>query len=346
VWLLAYGLLFLLTSALVIQTSFLGDVVLTTPLLAHLARTGPVDVVTTPSSALLLKGHPAVRRVVVYDKRGADRGMVGLVRLAATLRAGSPGAVAYLAQGSTRSAFLAAIAGYRERVGFDTSAGRWLYTRRVRHRADQHHAERLLRLAVGGDAVIPTGSLTPSLYPSAGDRARVEELLHSSGAKDERLIALAPGSVWATKRWPGFAALAQSLATHGLIAVIGGEADRELARAILAATPRAIDATGQLSLLESAELIRRSALLVTNDSLPQHLASAMGTRTLAIFGPTVPGFGFGPLAPHSTAVGHESLPCRPCHPHGPAVCPLGHHRCMRDLPERLVLARALTTLAA
>ena len=93
-------------------------------------------------------------------------------------------------------------------------------------------------------------------------------------------------------------------------------------------------------------MIRRAALLVTNDSLPQHLASAMATPPVTIFGPTVPGFGFGPLAPHSVAVGHETLPCRPCHPHGPAVCPLGHHLCMRDLGEPAVLARALRALAA
>jgi heptosyltransferase-2 len=93
-------------------------------------------------------------------------------------------------------------------------------------------------------------------------------------------------------------------------------------------------------------LIRRASLLVTNDSLPQHLASAMGTRTVTIFGPTIPGFGFGPLAPGSVAVGHESLPCRPCHPHGPAKCPLGHHLCMLDLGVPNVLARALTTMAA
>jgi heptosyltransferase-2 len=93
-------------------------------------------------------------------------------------------------------------------------------------------------------------------------------------------------------------------------------------------------------------LIRRAALLVTNDSLPQHLASAMGTRTLTIFGPTIPGFGFGPLAPGSASIGHATLSCRPCHPHGPPACPLLHHLCMRDLAESAVLARALSAITA
>ena len=99
---------------------------------------------------------------------------------------------------------------------------------------------------------------------------------------------------------------------------------------------RVIDATGQLSLLGSAELIRRCAVLVTNDSAPQHLASAMGTPTVTVFGPTVPEFGFGPLAPQSTTAGVSGLECRPCDKHGPQQCPLGHWRCMRDLTPALV----------
>lgn len=335
-----------MTTSLVIQTSFLGDVVLTTPLISYLAGRGHVDVITTPAAAPLLADNPAIRRVLPYDKRGADGGVGGMRRLAARVLAEEADAICYLAQGSVRSALLALWARYRERVGFDTSAGKWLYTRRRTYRREQHHAERLLRLALGDEAQIERAALRPSLFPSVQDKAAVDELLSSHGVAGDRLIALAPGSVWATKRWPGFPALARSLAAHGRIVVVGGAEDREHATAIRAATSNAIDTTGSLSLLASAELIGRSTLLVTNDSLPQHLASAMGTRTVTIFGPTVPAFGFGPLAPHSVAAGHETLPCRPCHPHGPAVCPLGHHRCMRDLAEPAVLARALDVLAA
>jgi heptosyltransferase-2 len=284
--------------------------------------------------------------VVKYDKRGRDRGILALCRLAQTIREPHEDSIAYCAQGSMRSALMAMLAGYRERIGFDTSGGRVLYTGSITYRSDQHHAERLLRLALGNDAILEPGALTPSLFPSSEDRDSVESLLAHHGAERDQLIALAPGSIWGTKRWPGFPALASSLAAHGRIVVIGGDADRDLATAIAATTPGAIDATGRLSLLASAELIRRSALLVTNDSLPQHLASAMGTRTVTVFGPTVPGFGFGPLAPRSAPVGHESLPCRPCHPHGPPSCPLGHHLCMRDLAPAAVLTRALHVLAA
>jgi heptosyltransferase-2 len=102
-----------------------------------------------------------------------------------------------------------------------------------------------------------------------------------------------------------------------------------------------MNAAGVLTLLGSAELIRRCHVLVTNDSAPQHLASAVDTPTITIFGPTVPAFGFGPLARRSTTAGIDSLTCRPCDRHGPRRCPLGHWRCMRDLTPGDVAARVI-----
>lgn len=336
-----------MTRSLVIQTSFLGDVILTTPLLAALGSHGPVDVVATPLGASLLTGHPAVRRLYTYEKRGADAGLGALRRLATAVRAGDPSDVAYLAQGSVRSAILALVAGYRTRVGFDRSAGRWLYTRRVPYAADHHHALRLMSLA--GVASSPNDlPARPRLYPAAADEAAVDVLLANAGVHPaDPLIALAPGSVWLTKRWPWFPDLARLLPSDHRIVVVGSAADRELATAILAAVgARAIDATGALSLLGSAALIGRARVLVTNDSAPLHMASAMNTPTVAVFGPTVPRFGFGPLADHRAIAEVAGLPCRPCHAHGPMQCPLTHFRCMLDLTAGRVLELALTVSRA
>jgi heptosyltransferase-2 len=331
-------------ASLVIQTSFLGDTVLTTPLLAQLARRGEVDVVTTPASAALLANHPAVRSIVVYDKRGADRGLPGFVSLAKRLRK-TKYDVAYLAQGSFRSAALALVAGIPSRVGFDTSAGRWLYTKRVTYREDLHHTARLLRLSRPNGRPATPEELRPSLYPGDAERRAVDELLARHGvAAGDPIIALAPGSVWATKRWPYYAELAAILERDLRPVIIGGADDAELARAIVAAAPNAIDATGHLSLLASAELIGRAAAIVTNDSSPQHLASATGTPTVSIFGPTVPAFGFGPLAAKSIVVGHTGLTCRPCDRHGPQVCPLGHFRCMRELDAEMIAEQVRSLL--
>jgi heptosyltransferase II len=175
-------------------------------------------------------------------------------------------------------------------------------------------------------------SRRPRLFPGDAERRSVDALL-GNGADPRPLIALAPGSVWATKRWPYYAQLARVLAPRFRIAIVGGLADSPEAASIadFSGAQGVVDGTVSLSLLASAELIGRARLLVTNDSAPQHLASAMGTKTITIFGPTVEEFGFGPLAPHSISLGLDSLACRPCHHHGPPHCPLGHWRCMREL---------------
>lgn len=328
-----------MASSVVVQTSFLGDTILTTALLAQLARRGPVDVVTTPAAASVLTGHPAVRDVIVYDKRGAHSGLFGLTTLASRLRASKYDA-AYLAQGSWRSAAVALLARIPERIGFATSAGSWLYTTKVPYRDDLHHAARLVLLSRPNGREPTVEETRPSLAPGAAERELVDDLLRRAEiTAGDRLIALAPGSVWATKRWPYYAELARELAGTGRIVVVGSRDDAPLALAIRTAVPNAVDATGVLPLLGSAELIGRCAAIVTNDSSPLHLASAMGTPTVAIFGPTVPDFGFGPLAPASVVVGHETLPCRPCHRHGPRRCPLGHFRCMRELSTEVVAER-------
>lgn len=153
---------------------------------------------------------------------------------------------------------------------------------------------------------------------------------------DQPFIAVAPGSVWATKRWPYYAELAAEL--PGPVVVVGGPDEVGLAQAIVARDPSRIhSAAGALPLRASAALIELAELLVTNDSAPLHLAGAVQTPVIAIFGPTVPGFGFGPLGATDQIAEVTHLNCRPCSRHGPMVCPLMHHRCMKDLEVGRVL---------
>ena len=319
-----------------VQTAFLGDVVLTTPLLEALAeRHGPVDLITTPAAAPLLETHPAVRRVIAYDKKGKDRGPAALLRLARRLRAERYEA-AYLPHRSLRTAVLAWLARIPRRVGFQ---GGWplFYTDVRRRPAEGHEIDRLMALA-GARAPHQT---RPTLGVTAHDRAGAERLLQDAGVQSP-LVALAPGSIWGSKRWPHYAALARSLANRGVgVAAVGGPEDaplgEEIVEAVGQAGGRAVSACGKLSLRESAALIGKAAVLVTNDSAPLHFAQAVETPVVAIFGPTIPAFGFGPRGPRDEALGLDGLPCRPCHHHGPPACPLGHHRCMRDLPVERVL---------
>jgi heptosyltransferase-2 len=341
------------SDTLVIQTAFLGDVVLTTPLLAALAeRHGPVDVVTTPAAAALLEGHPAVAAVIPYDKRGADRGWRGLWRLGRRLRARRYGQ-AYLPHRSWRSAAVAWLAGARERTGFADSAAAVTYTRRVPRPVAGHEVERLLALAgaaagrggddeLMGDAAGSARSPAVHVALAAADRAEADAWLQARGL-GPGFVALAPGSIWGTKRWPGYAELAAALDVP--VVVLGGREDEALATAVAAAAPgRAHSAAGTVGLRTSAALIARAAVLITNDSAPLHLATAVGTPVVAIFGPTVLAFGFGPRGPRDVVVEHASLPCRPCSAHGPPVCPLGHHRCMRELSVASVLAAVASVL--
>ena len=338
-------------AALVIQTGGFRDMTLTTPLIAELAARGPVDVVATPASVPLLSNNPSIRTLIPYDKRGDATGLFGLWRAARSLAEGderedardTSGHIeaAYLAHGSMRSAMLAVLAGIEDRVGFVTAPGRPLYTRVVPWRDDIHHAERLWLLGAGplADRAL-LEQLRPRLFPGDAEISAVDSLLDEHSHGGEPIIALAPGGARATKRWPFFPGLASLVAGRARIVVIGGAADAPLASEIVAAVPpgRTIDATGRLSLLASAELIGRAVALVANDSAPTHLASAMGTPTITVYGPTVPGFGYGPLAPRNSTIGHAELPCRPCDRQGPRQCPLGHWRCMREITADAVMA--------
>ena len=321
-------------TALVIQTAFLGDVVLTTPLFEALAaRHGPVDVVTTPAAAPLIETHPAVRRVIPYDKNGRDRGLAGLLRLARSLRA-ERYECAYLPHRSLRTALAAWLARIPQRVGFD-DGWRSLYTD-VRRRAKQgHEIDRVLALA--GVAV---HRARPTLHVTLADRAATEGFLREH-AIPERFVALAPGSIWGSKRWPYYRELAERLAERAGIVVVGAAEDARLAaemtEAVARAGGRAVSGCGRLSVRQSVEAIRRAAVLVTNDSAPLHFAQAVDTPTVAIFGSTAPSFGFGPRGPRDQVVELEGVPCRPCSPHGPPRCPLGHHVCMKSLSVQDVL---------
>jgi heptosyltransferase-2 len=324
-------------STLVIQTAHLGDLVLTLPLLQRLAeQSGPVDLLTTPAALPLAETHPAVRRVIPFDKHGQSRGLTGLLRTAGMLRAQDYQRVV-LPHESLRSAALARLTGARERIGFAGAPGAFLYTIRHPRPRTGHMSDRLLALAGGGSR-----SPGPWLTLTGADRDRAGQWLGEQGITGDFMV-LAPGSRWGTKRWPYFAELASRLEFP--VVVVGGLEDATIATAIVErACGRGASAAG-LSLRESAALIERGLLAVTNDSVALHLASALGRPVVAIFGPTAPEFGFGPVHPEDRIAELPSLACRPCSVHGPRTCPLGHHRCMIDLPVDRVLAAVSERLA-
>ena len=337
---------------LVVQTAFLGDVVLTTPLLRELKRAHPeaaLTVATTPLGRSVLEGHPHVDAIVIFDKKGKDRGVRGLARIASGLRAARFD-LAIAAQRSFRTGLLLRATGAARRIGFAGAAGRWAYTATVPWEPSRHAVLRYLALAgpAGGDP--ERADPTPVLAVPDAARERVRSKLRDAGIGEEaRIVALAPGSVWGTKRWTpeGFAAVAVRARDLGRAPVLVGSPDeaplcREVARLAGGDVPVL---AGSLGVPDLVALLARAEALVSNDSGPGHVASAVGTPVVAVFGPTVPAFGYTPWGQANRIVELEGLPCRPCDSHGPQVCPLGHHRCMREISAEQVLA-ALGALLA
>ncbi len=318
---------------LLVDTSFLGDVLCAEPLVRAAARRWPeepVDFLAGPGGAQMLQGHPQLREVLVFDKRGADRGLNGLRRMAGRLR--RRGYLrAICSHRSWRTAGLLRLAGIPERTGFKGASAAWLYSRKIPYRNDLHEIERNLQLLGGGPWE------RPRMFPSEAERQRAADLAPSGP-----FVAIAPGSIWATKRWPArhFEQVVRSLTrTDGIpVVLLGGPDDRELCDRIATVGDRRVtDLCGRTRLRESFAVLERAAVLLSNDSAPMHMGVAAGIPVVAIYCSTVPGFGFGPRGERDLVLEVDGLACRPCGIHGHPECPEKHFRCGKDLDPASVL---------
>ena len=317
---------------LVIQTAYLGDTVFTSALVSALRLRFPeteIDACVAPRGRDVALAYPGIGHVHVFDKRGADSGLSGLRRTAARL-ATRQYPLAVLPHRSVRTALLAKLARIPERVGFAGSPGSFLYTARVETRA-KAFLQREADLAGG----LGAGPARMQLIPRPDWLAAAREALAS--AVGTKLAAVCLGSEWATKIWPQahVADLVRRLTARGLRPVLlGGPRERALAREI-AAAEGCIDTTGN-SVGEAIAVLSLSTLAVGGDTGLVHAARALGIPTVAVFGPT-------PSDVHSFGARERAvslgLDCSPCSAHGSRRCPLGHHRCLRELDaERVALA--------
>ena len=325
-------------SVVVPQTSFLGDVVLTTPLLTAIRqrlRPRRLVVVVRPEARALVEGHPDVDDVLVDDKYGADRGVLGGLRVAARLRR-ERFDLAIVPHRSFRTAWVVAAAGIPRRIGFATSRGAVLFHERVPRDPGSHDVERNLALLLPFGGFDGTPALHVPVDPAAADCARA-----LVPPDDAPLVVMAPGSVWPTKRWAaeGFATLARALVEEGTrVLLVGGPDDRTVAdRVVALAGPGVTSLAGQTDLATSIALIDRAAVRVANDSAPMHVACARGVPVVAIFCATTPALGYGPWGPRTRVV-ELDLACRPCGRHGGKICPRGTEDCMRLVEPARVLA--------
>lgn len=324
---------------LIIHTAFIGDIVLSTPLVKKLKEVYPwsdITYVTTPAGASILRNNPNISEIIEYDKRGKHKGLKGIYQLGKRLKYENFNLVItphrYL-----RSSVLSWLTGSPVRKGYKNAAASFLYTEKIPYDRNKHEVEKLLSFVSGKEEK----RYEIELYPNEQDIKKVDEML--IGYDKKKLVLLAPGSKWFTKKWPleyFNEVIGQLMNREDIITGIIGGAD-ELSLNIVTGG-NVVDFRGKTTLLELAELIRRSELVLTNDSSPIHIASAWkNVKIFAVFGPTVKELGFFPWSKNSIIFETEGLSCRPCSLHGGDKCPQKHFKCMLDIKPEIVLNEIL-----
>lgn len=315
---------------LIIQTAFLGDVVLATPLIEKLHAFYPeasIDFMLRKGNESLFKAHPLLNKVLVWDK-GA-RKYINLWHLLLTVRKHRYDIVLNLQRFFSTGMFSILSKG-RITVGFDKNPLSVFFHKKVQHllevnHKNPHEIERNLKLI---EHLTDDSIVKPRLYPSPEDFHHVAQL------KTQPYICIAPASVWFTKQFPidMWVAFLMAINKKYMVYFVGSKADKAISEQIIGKCCNPLltfkSLCGTLSLLESAALMKDATMNFVNDSAPLHLCSAMNAATTAIFCSTAPEFGFTPLSENSHIIEVSStLPCRPCNNHGQTSCPEKHFKC-------------------
>jgi heptosyltransferase II len=302
----------------------------------------PIDLLTTSLCAPITDYMPGLRQGIVWDLP-RKRLPLGTHRaLAARLRAEGYG-TALIMPRTWKAALAPFLAGIPERVGFIGEARFGLIN-------DLRRGERKLERMVDRCAslALPPGTPLPADLPlpdlKVAPQAVADWRRRRGLAAGRPVVALAPGAVGPSKRWPGYPALARQLTDQGIaVWVLGGPAEAPLAAEIVAAAgARASDLTGT-DLRDAILALAAATSAVSNDSGLLHVAAALGTPSIGIFGPTS-AWHWAPLNPLAAIIETQTeVDCRPCHK---PVCRLAHHRCMRDIAADRVLAATHAAIAA
>ena len=319
---------------LIIQTAFLGDVILTTPLVKVVRENFPqsfISILLIPQTSEAFKNNPHINQLIFYDKKEKQKGIGDFLKLVSFIQK-EKFDLAIIPHRSLRSALLAYLSKIPQRIGFHTASGSFLYTNEVTYKTNLHEIDRNLSL------LFPLGysirNIKPQLFPIEEDFAWADKFLNQSGAdKNKKLVGIFPSSVWTTKRWTmeGFASVADKLIQEAKVEVLflGSSKDEKLLLKISSMMRlKPIIPIGKTSLLKSAALVSKCSAVLSNDSAPVHIAIAMEKPVVAVFGSTLPEFGFAPYGESHTII-QKSVYCRPCGIHGKKICPEIHFGCMK-----------------
>jgi len=322
---------------LIIQTAFLGDVILALPMVQTLRNHLPgavIDFLCIPSTENVLMNHPAINKVIPYDKKGGDK-LDKFIEVLSEIREEEYDVV-ITPHRFLRSALLTYYSEAKVRIGFDKNSLSFLLTAKAKYVKDKHEIYRnleLVKLIPGIEYSPEKISFKPELYPSQMSLEKVDHLLM---LKHSNLISFAPCSRWFTKQLPEEKSIEiiHKLLLQGYnVALLGGENDVTYCREVELKVNdgQLLNFCGKLTPLESYAVITKSKALITVDSAVQHLGAASGIPIVLIYGSTDRSFGFYPLTPVNKIIEIESLDCRPCTDHGRDKCPLDHFKCMREL---------------
>ncbi len=327
---------------LLIQTAFLGDVVLATAVVEKLAAYYPgavIDFVVRKGAENLLAGNPHLRKVWAWDKQ-QSKGF-NLLKLAGQLRK-EKYTHAINMQRFFSSGLLTLLSGAKYTAGYKKNPLSAFFTHSYPHILSPVGTENPTHEIARNQSLIAplTDALPaqPRVYPGAADEAAVEKYKLAGD-----YYTISPASVWATKQYPaqGWAALINALPANRPVYLLGGKGDADLSNSIIAEVDqkdRVKNLCGALSFGASAALMRDAAHNWTNDSAPLHLCSGVGAAVTAVFCSTVPSFGFGPTGPRGRVAQIDyGLSCRPCGLHGHKVCPEGHFKCAWDIKLEALL---------
>jgi heptosyltransferase-2 len=321
---------------LVIQTAFIGDVVLATAMLENLHAAYPsakLDILVRGGAQELFIDHPYINQVHVWDKK--KNKYQHLFQIIKTIRRIKYDLVInvqrYLATG-----IITVLSGATKTIGFDKNPLGFLFSETVKHTfgAAAHETSRNHTLLA---SLTTAPVVKPALYPSAANLAAVQKW---QGAP---YICMSPGSVWETKKMPAqnWIQIINAVPANYTIYLMGAPNEKDLCEEIRSGSSRGdvFNIAGQLNLLEAAALIKGARLNYVNDSAPMHLASATNAPVAAIYCSTIPAFGYGPLSDTQFIVETlEALPCKPCGLHGKTACPLGHFKCGYTITTAQLLA--------
>lgn len=326
---------------LVIQTAFIGDVILATALLEDLHQQFPdasIDFMLRKGNESLLDKHPFLNHVHVWDKKQGK--WSSLWKLVQSIRKERYDLLVNL-QRFASSGLATAFSRAKFTIGFEKNPLSTLFDRKKPHTIGDgsHETERNHSLIAD---LIDGKPSRPTLYPSATQAENVRQY------QAQPYLCLAPTSVWFTKQFAAekWVELIKNLPPQQRIYLLGAPTDQTSCEAIRKQSEHGevVNLAGKLSLLESAALMKGAQMNYVNDSAPLHLATSVNAPVVAIFCSTVPRFGFYPLSDIShIAETTEELDCRPCGLHGFKACPKGHFKCSSSIAIKPLAALAEST---